>query len=125
MPFARKQVRALLTTSVGTIAFLVTAASSAPFAAGNLNLRGTPPDGVARCRVPRGDRSDATACRARTGGGSRLRAGQRLRAYTWSYRMGRRSYPADVGSRSPRRAGSSSWEGEIHCRACGGSQCIA
>jgi hypothetical protein len=97
MTFTRKHVRALLATSVGTIAFLVTAASSTPFAAGTLNLRGTlrlvSTPGECTLAAP----PDATECRARTGQGLVSGLGSVSESYTWSFRMGPPTCPSDVG----------------------------
>lgn len=93
----RKHVFALLATSVATVAFLVTAASSAPFAAGTLNLRGTLRVVSTGIACPPGQLPDATECRARTGEGIVSGLGSVSESYTWSYRMGPPTCPADLG----------------------------
>ena len=97
MTFARKHVRALLATSVGTIAFLVTAAPSTPFAAGTLNLRGTLRLVSAQVECTLAAPPDATECRARTGEGLVSGLGSVSETYTWSFRMGPPTCPSDVG----------------------------
>jgi hypothetical protein len=86
----------VLAAAAGAVTFLVTATSSAPFAAGTLLLRGSlglrsdpvqcPPD------VP----PDAD-CRARTGKGSVSGLGSVTETYTWFFRIGPPACPANVG----------------------------
>ena len=76
---------------------LGTATASARFAAGSLNLRGTlrlisdPVD------CPPGMPPDATECRARTGEGLLPGLGRAAETYTWSFRIGPPTCPANVG----------------------------
>ena len=125
MVFARKHVRARLATLVGTIAFLVTAASSTPFAAGTLNLRATLRVVSAGVECPPGAPLDATGCRARTGKGLVSGLGSVSETYTWSFRMGPPTCPSDVGKPLATTgrlvvAG----KGEIHVALADGAGCI-
>jgi HYR domain len=120
----RKHVRGLLTTSVGTIAFLVAASSSAPFAAGNLNLRGTLRI-VSKGVVCPAGQPDATACRARSAEALVSGLGSVSVTYTWSYRMGPPTCPADVGkplATTGRLVVVG--KGEIHFALAEGARCI-
>ena len=124
MTFTRKHVRALLTTSVGAIAFLVSAAASAPYAAGNLNLRGTLRMVSKGVECPAGQ-PDATACRARTAEALISGLGSVSETYIWSYRMGPPTCPADVGkplATTGRFAVVG--KGEIHFALAEGARCI-
>ena len=98
MTLARYHGRALLATSVGTIAFLVNAASSSPFAAGSLNLRGTLRMVSTPVECPPGAPTDANECRARTGEGLVSGLGSVSETYTWSYRIGAPKCPSTLGT---------------------------
>jgi HYR domain len=121
----RKHVRGLLTTSIGTIAFLVAASSSAPFAAGNLNLRGTLRVVSTGVECPPGAPTDANECRARTGEGLVSGLGGVAEVYTWSYRIGAPNCPSTLGTPLATTgrlvvAG----KGEIHFALGQGARCI-
>ena len=83
MRFTRTHVRAVLATVVGTIAFLASAASSTPFAAGTLNLRGTLQVMSTPVECLPGAPTDANECRARTGEGLVSGLGSVSETYTW------------------------------------------
>jgi hypothetical protein len=77
----------VLVAAAGAVAFLVTASSSAPFAAGTLNLRATlgtsSPAGVCPAEAPPG-----ADCHPRTGAGSVSGLGSVSATYTWFFGMG-------------------------------------
>ena len=125
MTFTRKHVRALLATLVGTIAFLASAASSTPFAAGTLNLRGTLQVMSTPVECPPGAPTDANECRARTGEGLVSGLGSVSETYTWSYKIGAPKCPSTVGTPLATTgrlvvAG----KGEIHFELAQGARCI-
>ena len=125
MTFTRKHVRALLATSVGTIAFLVTAASSTPFAAGTLNLLGTLQLVSTPLPCPPEAPPGVAECRARTGKGVVLGLGNASEAYTWSFRMGSPTCPSNLGTPLATTgrlvvAG----KGEIHFALAQGARCV-
>jgi HYR domain len=125
MTLTRKHVRALLATSVGTIAFLVTAASSKPFAAGTLNLRETLRLVSTPVECTPAAPADATDCRARTGKGLVSGLGSVSETYTWSFRMGPPTCPSDVGkplATTGRLVVVG--KGEVHFALAEGARCI-
>jgi HYR domain len=125
MTVTRKRVRALLATSVGTIAFLLTASSSAPFAAGTLNLRGSLRVVSASVQCPAEAPPGVAECRARTGEGLVSGLGSVSESYTWLYRMGPPACPPNLGKPLATTArlvvvG----KGEIHFALAEGARCI-
>ena len=81
----------------GTIAFLAFAASSTPFALGNLNLRGTLRMVSTPSQCPPGAPTDANECRAHQRG-SVSGLGSVSETYTWSYRIGAPRCPSTLGT---------------------------
>ena len=125
MTFTRKHVRALLATLVGTIAFLASAASSTPFAAGTLNLRGTLQVMSTPVECPPGAPTDANECRARTGEGLVLGLGSVSEIYTWSYRIGAPTCPSTLGTPLATTGRLVvTGKGEIHFALAQGARCI-
>ena len=86
MAAGRRTIVALV-AAVGTVVFLVTAHSSAPFATGTLNLRvslGTlSPAGTCPLEAPPG-----ADCHPRTGTGSVSGLGSVSATYTWFFGVG-------------------------------------
>jgi hypothetical protein len=75
----------------------VTATSSAPLAAGTLNLQGILKLISDSVPCPPEAPPDVDACRARTGKGLIPGLGRATEIYTWFYRLGPPTCPADVG----------------------------
>jgi len=105
---------------------LGTATASARFAAGTLNLRGTLSlisDGV---ECPPAVPPDATECRARTGKGLLQGLGTAAETYSWSFRMGAPTCPANLG-KPLATTGRLVVEGkgEIQFALANGARCIA
>lgn len=119
-------MRALLATSVGTIAFLVTASSSAPFAAGTLNLRGSLRVVSASVQCPAEAPPGVAECRARTGEGLVTGLGSVSESYTWLYGMGLSACPPNLW-RPLATTGRLVvvGKGEIHFALAEGARCIA
>ena len=102
-----------------------TATASAQFAAGTLNLRGTQRLISDPVDCPPGVPPDATECRARTGEGLLPGLGRAAETYTWSYRIGPPTCPANVG-KPLATTGRLVVEGkgEIHFALADGARCI-
>ena len=94
---AGRRTMVVLATAAGAVLVsLVTAPSSAPSAAGSLNLRGSlqlVSDGV---ECPSEVRSDATECFARTGKGALSGLGSVSEAYIWVLREGPPKCPSSL-----------------------------
>jgi hypothetical protein len=85
---SRRAIVVALLAAAGAVASLVAATSSATYAAGTLNLRGSLRAVSTSIQCPPDVPPDATECFARTGNGSVSGLGSTSEIYTWPIRIG-------------------------------------
>jgi hypothetical protein len=122
----RKRTIVALVTAAGAMIFLVTATSSAPFAAGTLNLSATLRLVSNPVQCPAEVPPDATECRARTGKGLVSGLGSVSETYTWSFRTGPPTCPSIEVGKPLATTGrlAVAGKGEIQFALADGARCV-
>jgi len=122
-PLARTVVALLI--AAAAVAAAAPRSSSAPHAAGTLNLLGTLPVLSLVVACPPGKTPEPDDCRARTGKSLVRGLGLVSETYTWSYRMGPPACPSGLGKplATTGRLGVAG-KGEVHFALADGTRCI-